>query len=284
MRSAITFATRASILSTTRNSRSSSCIRPTPTITTSCAWWRQLYADLATEVLGGPVITYQGQEIDLTPPWRRVTMRDLIMEHSGIDITVLTTYDELWDAAAAKNITLHKQPSWGKLVEKLFEATAEEALIPDLCARSSPGHLAAGEENAEDNADYVERLRVLYRRDGVRQRLLRTERSAGSARALSGRHPRRRGRRRRSAPMDEDFVTALEHGMPPTGGLGFGIDRMAMLLTDQASIREVILFPGPRGTGAWPRAADEEQLQQTVPAQHRELVMPQGLGDEGMRK
>jgi lysyl-tRNA synthetase class 2 len=202
-----------------------------------------VYSDLATEVLGSPVITYQGNEIDLTPPWRRVTMRDLILEHSGIDIMALTSYQALWDAAAAAGITLHKQPSWGKLVEKLFEATAEETLIQPTFVLDHPLAISPLAKKRTDNSDYVERFEFFIGgmecgnafselNDPLDQR----------ERFLAAGHDAEAGDDE-AHPMDEDFVTALEHGMPPTGGLGFGIDRLVMLFTDQASIREVILFP-----------------------------------------
>jgi lysyl-tRNA synthetase class 2 len=170
-------------------------------------------------------------------------MRDLILEHSGIDIEALTSYDELWTAAAAKNITLHKQPGWGKLVEKLFEATAEEALIQPTFVLDHPLAISPLAKKREDNADYVERFEYFIAgmecgnafselNDPLDQR----ERFLAATRAAEAGDDE-------AHPMDEDFVTALEHGMPPTGGLGFGIDRLAMLFTDQASIREVILFP-----------------------------------------
>jgi lysyl-tRNA synthetase class 2 len=201
---------------------------------------------VAREVLGSTTITYQGNEIDLTPPWRRVTMREIILEHGGIDIEQHTDYASLWAAAEERGIGLSKQPSWGKLVEKLFEVTAEPTLIQPTFVLDYPLEISPLAKKKADAPHLVERFEFFMGglecgnafselNDPLDQQERFAAQGLDAAAGDAEAHP-----------MDEDFLTAMEHGMPPTGGLGWGIDRMVMLFTDQVSIREVILFPALR--------------------------------------
>jgi len=202
-----------------------------------------LYSEVAREVVGRTTVTYQGQEIELAPPWRRVTMRDVIMEATGLDIGALSTLQPLWDAVQARGLEVPPQPSWGKLVDALFGEFAEPTLIQPTFVMDYPREISPLAKNKPGDPDWVERFEFFIAgmesgnafselNDPLEQRARFVEQGRASEAGDDEAHP-----------MDEDFITALEHGMPPTGGLGFGIDRMAMLLTDQTSIREVILFP-----------------------------------------
>jgi lysyl-tRNA synthetase class 2 len=203
----------------------------------------QAYFSIAQEVLGSAVITFQGHEIDLTPPWRRLTMRDAILEQSGVDILAYPDYKALWAAVQAQGHVLRPQPSWGKLVEELFETFVEPTLIQPTFILDYPLEISPLAKKQPDDSRLVERFEFFIGalecgnaftelNDPLDQR----ERFAAQSRAGQAGDEE-------AHPMDEDFLTAMEHGMPPTGGLGMGIDRMVMLMTDQASIREVILFP-----------------------------------------
>jgi lysyl-tRNA synthetase class 2 len=202
-----------------------------------------LYSEVAREVVGRTTVTYQGQEIELAPPWRRVTMRDVIVEATGLDIGALSTLQPLWDAVQARGLEVPPQPSWGKLVDALFGEFAEPTLIQPTFVMDYPREISPLAKNKPGDPDWVERFEFFIAgmesgnafselNDPLEQRARFVEQGRASEAGDDEAHP-----------MDEDFITALEHGMPPTGGLGFGIDRMAMLLTDQTSIREVILFP-----------------------------------------
>jgi lysyl-tRNA synthetase class 2 len=202
-----------------------------------------VYSGVAQEVLDSTVITYQGNQIDLTPPWRKVTMRDAILQSSGLDIDAHRDYDSLWTAAEEQGVKLKKQPSWGKLVEKLFETTVEPGLIQPTFILDYPVEISPLAKKKPGAPHLVERFEFFIGalecgnaftelNDPLDQR----QRFADQGRAAAAGDEE-------AHPMDEDYLTAMEHGMPPTGGLGFGIDRMVMLLTDQPSIREVILFP-----------------------------------------
>ena len=203
----------------------------------------EMYSTVAKEVLGSAVITFQGNEVNLEPPWRRVTMRDAILEQSGIDIEVYTEIDDLWAAAEKRGLSLAKQPSWGKLVAKLFDACVEATLVQPTFVLDYPIDISPLSRKKPGAPRLVERFEPFIGgmecgnaftelNDPLDQR----ERFAMQARAAEAGDEE-------AHPMDEDYLIAMEHGMPPTGGLGIGIDRMVMLFTDQSSIREVILFP-----------------------------------------
>lgn len=203
----------------------------------------ELYFYVAQTVLGKPVITYQGAEIDLSPPWRRVTMREAILEACGVDIEVYSSYEDLLAAIRARELVLDRQPTWGKLVEELFSEYVQAKLIQPTFVLDYPVEISPLAKRKPGAPHLVERFEYFIGglecgnaftelNDPLDQR----ERFAAQGRAAAEGDEE-------AHPMDEDFLIAMEHGMPPTGGLGFGIDRMVMLFTDQASIREVILFP-----------------------------------------
>ncbi|MGI5917651.1 MAG: lysine--tRNA ligase [Anaerolineae bacterium] len=206
----------------------------------------ELYSTVAQEVMGSTVIHYQGHEIDLTPPWRRVTMRDIIREHSGIDIEEYTDYDSLWAAAEERNIPVSKQPNWGKLVEKLFEVTAEPALIQPTFVLDYPVEISPLAKKKADAPHLVERFEFFIGAIECGNAFSELNDPLDQQERFIAQRKDAEAGDTEAHPMDEDFLIAMEHGMPPTGGLGFGIDRMVMLFTDQSSIREVILFPALR--------------------------------------
>ncbi len=217
-----------------------------------------LYAELARQITGGETITYQGQEICLTPPWRRVSMRDAILEASGVDIEVHRDQEALQNAARAQAIDLPKQPSWGKAVEKLFELCVEPSLIQPTFITDYPVEISPLAKKKPGAPHLVERFEFFIAtlecgnaftelNDPLDQRERFMEQAQYAAQGDAEAHP-----------LDEDYLTAMEHGMPPTGGLGFGIDRLVMLFTDQASIREVILFPALRHRTGEPETDAEE--------------------------
>ncbi len=198
----------------------------------------------AEEVLGTLNINYQGEEIDLATPWRRVTMHDIVKEKSGLD------FDKFKDFETAKNTVKNAGlevpdtcKTLGKLLNEVFEQTVEETLIQPTFILDFPVEISPLAKPHRSKEGLVERfeLYIVGRElansfseltDPIdqRERLEKQaeQKAAGDLEAHS---------------VDEDFLTALEYGMPPTGGLGIGIDRLIMLLTDSASIRDVIAFP-----------------------------------------
>jgi len=207
----------------------------------------ETFAYAAQEVLGTTKITYQGNEIDLTPPWRRVTMRQAILQETGIDIAEVDSFSALKEGVAEKGLEVTPKESWGKLVEEIFKEYVEPTLIQPTFVRDYPREISPLAKEKPGEPRLVERFEFFIGglecgnaftelNDPLEQR----ERFVAEKRALeSGEEA--------AHPMDEDFVQALEYGMPPTGGIGWGVDRMVMLFCDQPSIREVILFPQLRG-------------------------------------
>ena len=170
-------------------------------------------------------------------------MRDAILEASGIDIETLTGYHDLMAAAQEKGLGLGKQPNWGKLVEKVFDATVEPSLIQPTFVLDYPIEISPLAKKKPGSDSVVERFEfwIAGMESGnafteLNDPLDQRERFLAQGRDAEGGDAE-------AHPMDEDYVVAMEYGMPPTGGLGIGIDRMVMLMTDQTSIREVILFP-----------------------------------------
>jgi lysyl-tRNA synthetase class 2 len=204
----------------------------------------QLISTVCQQVCGTTKINYQGTEIDLTPGWRRATMHELVQDASGLDFTSFSSREQ---AAAAMQAIGLQVPSLadsvGRLLNEAFEQTVETTLIQPTFVldypveisplarahRSKPGLVErfelfiAGRETANAFSELIDPLDQRSRLEAQQQR-----KAAGDLEAQG---------------LDEDFLTALEVGMPPTGGLGIGIDRLAMLLTDSPSIRDVIAFP-----------------------------------------
>jgi lysyl-tRNA synthetase class 2 len=203
----------------------------------------ETFAYAAQEVLGTTGITYQGNEIDLTPPWRRVTIHQAILQGTGIDIKEVGSFSALKEAIAEKGLEVTPKETWGKLVEELFKEYVEPTLIQPTFILDYPKEISPLAKEKPGDPRLVERFEFFIGglecgnaftelNDPLEQR----ERFAAEKRALeSGEEA--------AHPMDEDFIQALEYGMPPTGGIGWGVDRMVMLFCDQSSIREVILFP-----------------------------------------
>ncbi|MGD9694973.1 MAG: lysine--tRNA ligase [Thermoleophilia bacterium] len=210
------------------------------------AMLEQLVAYAAAEATGSPVVTWKGETVDFTPPWRRVDFRDAIRDASGVDVREHADEPSLRAAMRAAGLDAPDDTPWAKLVDGLLGQTLEPTLIRPTILLDYPLELSPFAKRHPDDPRIVERFEAfaggmeianafteLNDPDDQRERfaMAAADREAGDDEAH---------------PMDEDFLAALEHGMPPTGGLGLGIDRLVMLLTDRHTIREVVLFPAMR--------------------------------------
>ncbi len=205
----------------------------------------QLIAHTAQTVTGSMDISFQGQTISLEPPWKRLTMIESIEHYAGIDLASIND-GELNDVAAQTNIDLAKVESRGEIVAGLFDTLVEPHLVEPTFIYDYPIEVSPFAKKTRGDGRYVERFEYFMvgmemgnafseLNDPIDQRKRFVEQGkrleAGDEEAFM---------------VDEDYLRALEYGMPPTGGLGFGIDRLTMLLTDQRSIRDVIFFPQMR--------------------------------------
>lgn len=205
-----------------------------------------IVSQTAQKVLGTMKITYEGQEIDLTPPWNRMTMIEAVAKYTGQDFTGVTDIEEARKMAAAINVPVEKTYGIGKIINACFEEHVEDKLIQPTFITGHPKEISPLAKSSVENPEITDRFEgFIYAREicngftelndpiDQRERFVKQveERKAGDDEAHM---------------MDEDFVNALEYGLPPTGGLGIGIDRLVMFLTDSTSIRDVLFFPHMR--------------------------------------
>jgi len=202
-----------------------------------------LFRFVALEIRGTTQISYQGQVIDFGPRWERVSIPESIEERTGIDILRITELEPLQAAIQAAGLRVEAQPSWAKQVDELFSTYVQPLLIQPTFVIDHPVALSPLAKKRPDRAALVERFEPVIAGmelgnafSELNDPIDQEQRFLDQGRAYSAGDDE-------AQQMDADYINALMYGMPPTGGLGIGIDRMVMLLTDQATIREVILFP-----------------------------------------
>jgi len=203
----------------------------------------EMFRYLAEKVCGSAVITYNGIELDFSKPFKRIAMLDAVKEYSGVDFSTITTDEAAKAIAKEKNIAFEPHHKRGDIINLFFEEFCEEKMIQPTFVMDHPIEISPLTKKKPGAEDRVERFELFINtwemcnayselNDPIDQR----ERfAAQDALAAAGDEE--------ANHTDEDFLTALEYGMPPTGGIGYGIDRLVMLLTDSASIRDVLLFP-----------------------------------------
>ena len=203
-----------------------------------------LITTAAQEVLGTLQITYQGKPIDLTPPWRRVTMHELVQEKTGLDFSQFQTVEAAKAAAQAVGMqNLDECESIGKLLNEAFEQKVEESLIQPTFVLDYPVEISPLARPHRDKPELVERFELFIVGRETANSFSELTDPLDQRQRLEAQAARKAAGDLEAQGVDEDFLTALEYGMPPTGGLGIGIDRLVMLLTDCASIRDAIAFP-----------------------------------------
>jgi lysyl-tRNA synthetase class 2 len=209
----------------------------------------ELICEVSRKVLGTDTIKYAGDTIDLTPPWRRITLRDAVKEYSGIDFVKYPTATGLMEKMRTQGIEADPNKNWAKLVDELLKTCVRPKLIQPTIVYDYPVSMSPLAKNKPGEERVVERfqsiiagLEVDNAYSELNDPILQRERFEEQLRERQESDEER-------WTIDEDYLTALEYGMPPTGGLGIGIDRLVMLLTDKQSIREVILFPQLREKG-----------------------------------
>ena len=203
----------------------------------------QLVAHVAEAVLGTTVVEREGAKIDLAPPWRRVTLRDAIRERTGIDVLEHPTREQL---AEAMDSEPSPEEGWGKLVDGLLSKEVEPNLVQPTFIIDYPVEMSPFAKNHRTEAGLVERWEAYVGGFEIANAFTELN-DPDEQRRRFEQQAEEIGRGDEEAqPMDENYVQALEAGMPPTGGVGLGIDRLVMLLTGAKSLREVLLFPAMR--------------------------------------
>ncbi|MDD4833432.1 MAG: lysine--tRNA ligase [Lutispora sp.] len=208
----------------------------------------QCVAYCAQEVLGTTKITYQGTEIDLTPPWNRITMIDAVKKYSGVDFNEVKGDEAAREMAKKLNVVDElkkdlKNCTWGDILNASFEAYVEEHLIQPTFIIDYPVEISPLTKAKKDDPTITERFEAfIFGREVANAYSELNDPIVQKERFLQQLQDKEYGDDEAYA-MDEDFVNSLEVGMPPTGGMGIGIDRIIMFLTDSYSIRDVILFP-----------------------------------------
>jgi len=206
----------------------------------------EMVANVAREVLGSSVITYQGETLDFTPPWTRMTMLEAVRRYAGVDLDKISDDAEARRAALAAGVEVPATATWGQVLDLLFEAKAEEKLVQPTFIIDYPVENSPLAKKKTDDSRLTYRFEAFAYARELANAFSELNDPVDQRERFVAQMKQREAGDDEAHMMDEDFVQALEYGMPPTGGLGIGIDRLVMLLTDSPSIRDVILFPAMR--------------------------------------
>ena len=226
----------------------------------------EMMKTVAMEVCGSLTIPYQGHMIDLSH-WERMTMVEAVKKYSGVDFAAIETDEQAIAIAKEKNVALPEIPSKGAILAEFFDAFVEENLIQPTFIYDYPVENSPLAKRKPNDPAFTERFEYFINatefgnafselNDPIDQKG-RFERQVADRKQLEPNS---------KAQVDYDYITALEYGLPPTGGLGFGVDRLVMLLTDSASIRDVLLFPTMKPTDA-PKAEKPQETAEPAPAE-----------------
>jgi lysyl-tRNA synthetase class 2 len=201
---------------------------------------------VAQAVLGTLQIQFQDHTIDLTPPWPRKTMAACVLEATGVDFMTLQNSEEA--VAAVKgipglHISIEPSDTWGSLIEKVFEEKVESSLIQPTHIIDYPREISPLAKVHRDDPRLVERFETRVCGWEIANAFSELNDPLDQRSRFEAQVQARQKGDDEAQRMDEDFLTALEYGMPPTGGLGIGIDRLIMILTNSPNIRDVIAFP-----------------------------------------
>ncbi len=205
-----------------------------------------MVVQVVTEVLGEPCLTFQGHAIDLTPPWPRRTLRDAIREACGVDYVEHPEQPDLLTVARSVGADVAADTVWPRIVDELLKQFVRPKLIQPMFLTDYPVALSPLAKRKVDDPTHVERFQPFLGGSELGNAFTELNDPLDQlARFLDQQRDREAGDEE-AMPIDTDYVTALMYGMPPTGGVGIGVDRLVMLIADQPSIRDVILFPAMR--------------------------------------
>jgi lysyl-tRNA synthetase class 2 len=208
-----------------------------------------LVATAAGEALGQPRITYQGRTIDLSPPWRRISLFDALEERAGVERQRLATREQVRQVCAERGLPAGPELPLSTMINNLFERFVQPSLVEPTFITDYPTAISPLAKARPDDPTLAERFEPFIGGFELGNAFSELNDPEEQRRRFEQQLQLRAAGDIEAHPMDEDFVRALEYGMPPTGGIGLGVDRLIMLFTDAPSIRDVILFPQMRPQG-----------------------------------
>ena len=221
-----------------------------------------MYRYVAQEVLGTTTIVYNGVEMDLGKPFERITMRDAVKKYSGVDFNEIKTLEEARAVAKEHHVEFEDRHTKGDILNLFFEAFVEEHLIQPTFVMDHPVEISPLTKRKPDDPDYVERFEFFMNGWEMANAYSELNDPIDQRARFAAQEEQFAAGDEEANHTDEDFLHALEIGMPPTGGIGYGIDRMCMLLTDSAAIRDVLLFPTMKTVAQRPEGEENAEAQE----------------------
>ena len=213
--------------------------------------------DVANKVKGSTVVEFDGNEIELKAPWRRVSMIDAVKEYSGVDFNEITEYEDAVKIAKEKNVEVKE--TRGEIIAEFFDEFVEEKLIQPTFVIDYPVEISPLAKRKNDDPSLTYRFEAFVNGSEIANAFSELNDAVDQKERFLDQVAKREAGDDEAQMMDYDFVNALEVGMPPTGGLGIGIDRLIMILTGQHSIRDVLLFPTMKPIGEEKKAIEKNQ-------------------------
>ena len=218
-----------------------------------------MYRYVAREVLGTTTIVYNGIEMDLGKPFERITMLDAVKKYSGVDFREIKTLDQAREVAKEHHVEYEERHGKGDILNLFFETFVEEHLIQPTFVMDHPVEISPLTKRKPDDPEYVERFEFFMNGWEMANAYSELNDPIDQRARFAAQEEQFAAGDEEANHTDEDFLHALEIGMPPTGGIGYGIDRMCMLLTDSAAIRDVLLFPTMKTVAQKSDAEGEEE-------------------------
>ncbi len=208
-----------------------------------------LFENAAIKLYGTTKINYQGTEIDLKAPWKRITMTEAVKETAGVDFDKINTDEEAIEVAKAKGLEVEKGWTRGKIIAEMFEEFAEGTLVQPTFVTKHPVEVSPLSKRSIEDERLTDRFEAFINTWEFANAFSELNDPIDQKERFEAQVREKEAGDDEAHPMDHDFINALEVGLPPTGGLGIGVDRMIMLLTDQPSIRDVVFFPTMKPLG-----------------------------------
>lgn len=209
-----------------------------------------LVSTVAQNVLGTMVIEYEGVKLDLTPPWKRITMVEAVKEYAGVDFSTIETDEEAVKVAEEKGLALEpSKRNRGNVINEFFEEYCEEHMIQPTFVTGHPVEISPLAKRNPDDPRYTNRFEAFIHCKEIANAFSELNDPIDQRARFTAQMEAKRLGDDEAHPMDEDFLNAIEVGLPPTGGLGIGVDRLIMFLTGESSIRDVIFFPTMKPIG-----------------------------------